>query len=462
MSDTTATAAFGLGGGQYTIANIVFSGLALVVLLYFLNTLYVAYLGPLSKFPGPPLRAYTTIPLIHTLFTGLDPQVYPALHRKYGPIVRIAPNQLSFNGGAQPWNEIYGFRKPGSGKPFKDPSFYGKAFNGVDGPITANDENHSRQRKILSHAFSDKALKEQEPLLKRWAEKMRDRMSQQADAGQKVDVLKMLNCTTFDIMGDLSFAEGLNMLDEGEYSPWVKTIFGSIKQATFVRGIKIYNAFTEYMVSEFLGKSKYARDKGAAHFGYCIERVNRRLEREPDRPDLWSRILEKSPLGSEGGLSLDEHHSIASLFMVAGTETTATALSGTTFHLLKNPDILANLTAEIRTAFGSLQDMHLENLAKQKYLMAVLQEGLRMYPPVPIALPRRSPAGGMMVEGEFIPAGTSIAVHQYSTYNDESHFKHAGEFHPERWLGDPEFKDDHLNALEAFSVGPRNCLGKSE
>jgi cytochrome P450 len=57
-----------------------------------------------------------------------------------------------------------------------------------------------RQRKILSNAFSDKALKEQEPLLKRWAEKMHSKMAEKAAAGEKVDVLKMLNCTTFDVM----------------------------------------------------------------------------------------------------------------------------------------------------------------------------------------------------------------------------------------------------------------------
>ena len=39
----------------------------------------------------------------------------------------------------------------------------------------------------------------------------------------------MYNCTTFDVMGDLTFGEGLNMLEDGEYSPWVSAIFGGIK-----------------------------------------------------------------------------------------------------------------------------------------------------------------------------------------------------------------------------------------
>lgn len=54
-----------------------------------------------------------------------------------------------------------------------------------------------------------------------------------------------------------------------------------------------------------------------------------------------------------------------------------------------------------------------------------------------------------------------MGVHQLSTYRNEANFKNAYEFHPERWLQDPEYKDDNLNALEPFSVGPRNCVGKN-
>ena len=63
--------------------------------------------------------------------------------------------------------------------------------------------------------------------------------------------------------------------------------------------------------------------------------------------------------------------------MIAGTETTATALSGTTYHLLRNPDAMAKLSKEMRDTFSSFEDINLEDLARQKYLMAVLQEGLR-------------------------------------------------------------------------------------
>jgi cytochrome P450 len=261
-------------------------------------------------------------------------------------------------------------------------------------------------------------------------------------------------------MGDLCFAESLGMLEGSDYSPWVKAIFEGIKKSAKIRSFRWYSKFTNYFVGEFIMKNDKVRAKQLEHWNYSKDRVDRRLAMQPDRPDLWTKILEKGAPNDPTGLSLGEHHSLAALFMLAGTETTATALSGTSYHLMMNPDKLNLLTQEIRSAFTSIDDMNLESLARQKYLMAVLQEGLRMYPPVPSELPRVVPAGGATVCGEWIPGGTSLGVHHLATYRNEELFRKPYEFHPERWLGDPEFKDDQLDAMEPFSVGPRNCLGK--
>lgn len=250
------------------------------------------------------------------------------------------------------------------------------------------------------------------------------------------------------------------MLEGGEYSPWVQTIFKSIKVGTFFRVIRWTSESGTWFIDNFIFKTKTARQKQFEHQKYTDDRIDRRLKREPEHPDLWTKILEKGQDASEGGLSIGEHHSNASLFMIAGTETTATALSGTTYHLLRNPSTMKKLTDEIRTAFSDFDDITLEGLARQKYLNAVLQEGLRMYPPVPIALPRVTPPTGSEICDQWVPPGTRVGVNHLATYRMEENFKKAGEFHPERWLGDEEFKEDKLDAMEPFSVGPRNCLGK--
>ena len=141
-------------------------------------------------------------------------------------------------------------------------------------------------------------------------------------------------------MGDLSFAESLGILEGSDYSPWVKVIFQGIKTGTRLRSIKMMSKFTNYLMEEWVFKSEAVRAKQFEHWNYSKERVNRRLARNPDRPDLWTKILEKGAPNDKEGLSLGEHHSLASVFMIAGTETTATALSGTTYQLLTNPDKL--------------------------------------------------------------------------------------------------------------------------
>ena len=202
--------------------NISVSFVAICAVYWIVSITYDVYFGPLSKFPGPRFWALSRIPRILTGIRGDEGKIFSELHEKYGPVVRIGRRDLSFASGAQAWKDIYGFKRQGRAQPFKDRMFYGKPLNGVDNVINADDANHSRQRKILSHSFSDKALKEQEPLLKRWASLMDKKLSEKVERGERVDMLKYYNCTTFDIMGDLTFSEGLNMLEDSEYSPWVR------------------------------------------------------------------------------------------------------------------------------------------------------------------------------------------------------------------------------------------------
>jgi cytochrome P450 len=86
------------------------------------------------------------------------------------------------------------------------------------------DEDHSRMRKIFTPAFSDRALKQQEPLFVKYADllvaRLREGIEDRPD--KRFDMVKMYNFTTFDVMGDLTFGESLHMLDKTEYDPWVR------------------------------------------------------------------------------------------------------------------------------------------------------------------------------------------------------------------------------------------------
>ncbi len=171
-----------------------------VVYLIF-TSIYDVYFGPLSKVPGPKLRAFSKIPWVIAGIRGKDAKISVELHQKYGPIVRLAPHQLSFAGGAQAFKDVYGFKKYGQRQLQKDPQTYMVPVNGTHGIISADDENHARMRRTLTHSFSDKALKEQEPIFGKWAALMKKKLLERADGIEKVDLLKFYNCTTFDVMG---------------------------------------------------------------------------------------------------------------------------------------------------------------------------------------------------------------------------------------------------------------------
>jgi cytochrome P450 len=92
------------------------------------------------------------------------------LHQKYGDVVRIAPNELSYI-HPEGWNEIYGHRH---GKPeiIKDPAFYSTVASGPEGLFRASQERHGYLRKQLSHSFSEKAMREQEDTIRFQADLM--------------------------------------------------------------------------------------------------------------------------------------------------------------------------------------------------------------------------------------------------------------------------------------------------
>lgn len=164
----------------------------------------------------------------------------------------------------------------------------------------------------------------------------------------------------------------------------------------------------------------------------------------------------------EDGLTFEELVTQSNTLMIGGSETTATLLSGMLYYLLINPSTLARLTEEIRTSFSEESEISMQTTSHLPYLQAVIEESLRIYPPVPNILFRSIPWPGEIVCGKFVPGGTSVGLHHYASYHSSKNFFEPESFHPERWLdnGDSRFANDDKDAFHPFSHGPRNCIGK--
>lgn len=93
--------------------------------------------------------------------------------------------------------------------------------------------------------------------------------------------------------------------------------------------------------------------------------------------------------------------------MLAGSETTATALSGVTYLLLEHPEALARLTREVRSSFASADEITIASVSGLTYMQACLNEALRVHPPVGSGLVRTVPPGGDTIAGHWVPGGVS-------------------------------------------------------
>lgn len=96
----------------------------------------------------------------------------------------------------------------------------------------------------------------------------------------------------------------------------------------------------------------------------------------------------------------------ADILISSGSETSATALTGTLQYLLRNPEKMEKLQREIRGSLRSAEEVRsIQHTANLPYLTAVLQEGLRLCPPAPSNRPRLVPDGGAQICGSWVPAG---------------------------------------------------------
>ncbi|KAF2005891.1 cytochrome P450 monooxygenase-like protein [Amniculicola lignicola CBS 123094] len=452
----------------FSSVGIVFSvGLLFTsIALYALGTgIYNIFFHPLRHLPGPFLARASGFPYTFRMRDGTIIPWIQELHAKYGDVVRVNPYEVSFISGETAWEDIYGFRtgkQKNTGSFMKDRSWFPTPINGVYSIIVADDVTHSRMRRNLAHAFSDKALKAQEGMVQQYADLLCHRLQEQKSEGvEAVDITRWYNYTTFDVITDLTFGEPLYCLRDNEYHPWVHMVFAAVMSIGLLASRKRFPLFTYYdnLKGFFTDSSKTYRER-AKFFALVQAKVADRLEKDTDRPDFFHHVI-KNMESSEKALTTGEMESNAVVLMVAGSETTATLLSGVTYLLLKHPKIYAKVVHEVRSKFQKRNDITFEEASKLEYMIACLSEALRYYPPVPTGFARSAPHPGGMVSGHFIPENTSVYVSQHATNHSPRNYTDPDSFVPERWLGDVRYKDDNRAATQPFSFGPRNCLGKN-
>lgn len=161
---------------------------------------------------------------------------------------------------------------------------------------------------------------------------------------------------------------------------------------------------------------------------WCAEQVDERRESEPKVPDVTSWLLKAPGANDRDNAEATKWlHGDSRLLIVAGSDTVAIVLTHLFYHLAADPGLVEKLREELGPLMtsGGGEAFHVRDVQHAKFLNAVINETMRMHPPVPSGVFRTTPKQGIVVDGVAIPGGVNVTVPFYVIGRCESHLMHG-------------------------------------
>jgi len=442
------------------------------------------YYNGLNKYPGHPLAAYTNWWRFFDALNRRTEQTHLALHRKYGDIIRLGPNVLSF-ADPRAIKIIYGLNKG-----MKKSDFYPVQQAVAKGErlqslfSTKDEDYHAKYRRCVNNAFAMSSLVGYEPLV----DSTTDAFIEQTDrrycrTGRSCNFSKWLQFFAFDVIGDLTWSKRLGFVEKDEDVDGIVKFVGDflsyagpIGQMPFLDLIWEKNPLKLQLQKWGINKSVFPVTKFAqtqsAHRAAEMEKIKRdgSLDEDSGRGiDLLMKFTQAQHDHPEFMTDKQVLSSCTSM-VFAGSETTAISLSSIFYHLVKHPRVYKKLMEELDEAAqnGIITEREHEKVGwaesqKLPYLDAVIQESFRVHPAAGLILERVVPPQGIEILGEHIPGGTTVGCNAWVLHRRPEVFGNdVDAFRPERWL---EAKPDRLREMKAtmfqFGAGARTCIGKN-
>lgn len=149
---------------------------------------------------------------------------------------------------------------------------------------------------------------------------------------------------------------------------------------------------------------------------------------------------------------------------MAGSDSTAIALRAVFYYLMKHPEKLQKIRAEVDNAFASgilTHPVQYSQAISLPYLGAVVKEATRLFPSLSVTMPRHAPAQGIELCGTHIPSGYIVGMNPAVVQHDKTIFgEDPADFWPERWLQGEERNRAMEKAMIVFGAGNHQCIGK--
>lgn len=339
-------------------------------------------------------------------------QVLGELHEQYGPVLRIAADEITTILPAA-WKDVYTVRP----LLLKDPHSQTQPLNGAHSLFTAEGGTHRRIRAVLSNSFSEKALRSQAAIIEKYAAQLVDRVRRESDDGNtKVDLTKLYGYAAFDTITDLSLGEALcrSLEDLNEHS-WIQGYFFHAKFSAIRIALSRFAPLDAFLGLFLLGITRKARQRNWRIITGALDRRMARGESgqimNEKRADLLTPLVDRLDERGQKGITKAEMFTNGLAFVIAGTQLNTNVLSTAMYLLLRHRGKWVRVVEEVRTRFSNDDEITVQGTQGLAYLEAAINETLRIRHPTPINLPRIVPPTGCYIGGQFIPGNVCCNQH---------------------------------------------------
>ena len=444
--------------------------LRVLILLVLGRFVFVRYRQGLRNIPGPFWASILSLDRILSCARGHQYATHIKYHQKYGPLVRIGPNHVSFS-DAEALSTVYSITTK-----FYKSDFYcafdAKTPNGNAPTVFSirDEAAHRALKRPVANAYSMGTMVELEPLTDNCIKILEDKLH--GLQGKATDFGTWLHWFSWDVITSITFSNRLGFMEqERDVDGIIQAIEGRlmynsvIGQAPYLHDFLLGNRIGEYVANLIPALARLNRARYIV--GFAAKQLNRYKEKDTahleyrDMLDRFKRHKDGVEVMSDKELL---SHAASNVF--AGSDTTAISLRSMFYYFCKSARCYEKIVAEIdeKHAQGRLSDpVTFSESNEMPYLQASMKEAMRMHPAVGLLLERIVPEGGVTIAGKYIPAGTIIGANPWVVARDkEVYGQDANDFRPERWL---EASREQLKLMDrnylAFGSGARTCLGKN-
>ncbi|KAI0124017.1 pisatin demethylase [Xylariales sp. AK1849] len=443
-------------------------GLTLTGWLYLALALAAAYIVSssvlswwrLRHIPGPSLASFSYLWLANVATSGKQYWLYRNLPQRYGPLIRVGPNELSTD-DPDVIRKINGARNGYQRDPWYKAARFDPYHDNVFTILGA--DKHDRFKAKIAGAYSGRETPGAEVIVDDQIRALLDLLKREyVNKRRLADLAEVTSYFTIDVITRAAFGTEFGCLktdsDVHGFLDSVKSTWAGIAVALDVPWIR--NVLFSDLYLKLFGPRPTDKAGLGKLMGIAEEVVTKRFAKDAK--------AEIDMLGSfiTHGLDRQECATEALFMIIAGFENTASVIRTTLLYLMSSPRVYQKFKVEVRKAVRDglvSSPITVDEAKKIPYLQAVIYEGIRMRPPAPGLYPKAVPPQGDVIHGHFIPGGTGIGMNTGALVRSKALFGlDADVFRPERFI-----EADTATCLEmernvelVFGYGRWMCAGK--